>query len=161
MALNDDPKQMGCTAPLAPPPGPRQDGVSESGRGMQHQDAASAHEREPRDPLPLGLPAHLLLPGGERAFVTLRNLSVHGAQAQRPGKMRLDPSGLRVQLEVIDYDHGCMRQCRAHVRWIKASDYITTLGLEFDQPDPPFLTFVQAMADWITPSSSGLGANRS
>lgn len=127
---------------------------------MQRQDAAGASKREARQLLPLGLPAHLVLPGGERAFVTLRNLSGHGAQAQRPGRMRLDPSGLGVQLQVIDYEHGCQRQCRAHVRWIKANDYLTILGLEFDQPGPPFLTFVQAMASAITPNAAEPGTIR-
>lgn len=102
-----------------------------------------------RQRLPLGVPAHLVLPGGERAFVTLRNLSPHGAQAQRPGRMRIDATGLGVLIDAVDYDHGCQRQCRAHVRWIKASDYLTTLGLELDQPDADFLTFVQAMAGTI------------
>lgn len=121
---------------------------------MQPEDAAGSDTREPRQPLPLGMPAHLVLPSGERAFVTLRNLSGRGAQAQRPGRMRVDPSGLRVQLEVIDYEHSCQRQCGAHVRWIKANDYLTTLGLEFDHPDPPFLSFVRAMASSIAAGAS-------
>lgn len=51
--------------------------------------------------------------------------------------MRLDPSGLGVQLQVIDYEHGCQRQCRAHVRWIKANDYLTILGLDSINPTRP------------------------
>lgn len=108
--------------------------------------------RDPRQQLPLGVPAHLVLPGGERAFVTLRNLSRHGAQVQRPGRMRLAAEGLPVLIVAINYEQGQQRQCRAHVRWMRANEYLTALGLEFDQGDPEFLSFVQALASTLGPA---------
>jgi hypothetical protein len=49
------------------------DGATESGQQAQAEDAAAG--------LPLEVAAHLVLPGGERAFVTMPTLSPHGAQA--------------------------------------------------------------------------------
>lgn len=118
------------------------DGATESGQQAQAEDAAVG--------LPLEVAARLVLPGGERAFVTLPTLSPPWGPGARPSRVRIDATGLGVLIDAVDYDNGCQRQCRAHGRWIKASDHLTTLGLELDQPDAAFLTFVPAMAGTIS-----------
>lgn len=59
---------------------------------MQRQDAAGASKREARQLLPRGLPAHLVLPGGERAFVTLRTSAGMAPRLSAPARCASIPA---------------------------------------------------------------------
>ncbi|MFM7635517.1 MAG: PilZ domain-containing protein [Cyanobacteriota bacterium] len=84
-----------------------------------------------RKMLPLGMPANMRLPSGGRIVMSLRDLSEGGLCAMRNGKLPVQ-EGDRVELELIDYDHGPRLDVQGVVRWVKTGRFSTTIGLQFE-----------------------------
>ena len=91
--------------------------------------------------LPLGMPANLRLPNGDRVVVNLRDLSDGGVCAMRNGSLPLQV-GNQVELELIDYDHGQRLEVSATVRWVKPGRFSTAIGLQFEQNGHDVSTFI-------------------
>ncbi len=103
-----------------------QDNPEQERQGGQDLRTTVRHE------LPKGVTASLRLPAGRTIYVTVRDLSRSGACVIRRGDIEVHEED-EVLLEVSDPKGERKLPLPSVVRWVEASGYRTTMGLEFAQ----------------------------